>query len=154
MGENHFNLFGTLAPHSKHWGSYIRFTFNHLEALKLYDSHEQIRVSTKNKNFFTSVWEYRLSSRGRRNWGVAELWQAIVSSRYLKSNSKGGCSGNLAEESGNAGVVILGGNRTKKQWFLKSKGTGEIQSGREWCNARAVKGQAKWKDKAFGTRSA
>lgn len=41
MEENHFNLFGTLAPHSKNWGSYTTFTFNHL-ALNFYDSHEQI----------------------------------------------------------------------------------------------------------------
>lgn len=57
--------------------------------------------------------------------------RAIVSSSYLKSNNKRKGSGNLAEESGNAGLVTLGGKSMRKQWFLKSEGTEEIHLGRE-----------------------
>lgn len=45
---------------------------------------------------------------------------------YLKNNNKGGCFGNLVEEFGNIGVVILGGKIMKKRWFLKLKGIWEI----------------------------
>ena len=43
------------------------------------------------------------------NWGYT-----VVSSYYLKSNNKGGCSGNLVEGSGMAGEVILGGQSMQK----------------------------------------
>ena len=70
--------------------------------------------------------------------GCRELY-AIVSSRYLKHNNEGGCSGNLAEQPGDAGVVILWGKSVRKLWFLKSKGAGETPLGRECCDSRAVK---------------
>lgn len=105
----------------------------------------------KNKNLSKLIWEYHLCGWGERNWGVAELWYAIVSSPYLKSNNKGGCSGNLAEESGNAGVVMLGSKSMKKRWFLKPEGTGKYTTGRERCNARAVRGQVMPKNMTSGT---
>lgn len=150
IGENHFNLFGTLPPRSKNWGHCSRLTFNCLEAVKPYDSLEQITGCEKQKSF-KLIWEYHLCGWGKRNWGVGELWYAIVPSPYLKSNNKGGCSGNLAEESGNAGVVMLGSKSMKKRWFLKPEGAGRYTAGRERWNARAVKGQALWKNMASGT---
>lgn len=61
---------------------------------------------------------------------------------YLKNNNKGGCSGNLAEEPGNTGVVILGGKTMKKRWLLKPKGIWEICIQGENGKMREL-----WKDK-------
>lgn len=105
----------------------------------------------KNKNLFKLISEHRLAkARGTEGQLNYSFWYTIVSSHYLKSNKKGGCSGNLAEESGNAGAVILEGKSMKKWWLLQPKGTGEIHSGREeWSckNTRYEKGYSIWENK-------
>lgn len=126
-------FFGTLAPHSKHGGGELHSIFNHLEAQN-FDSLE--------KNQYVKQKPCQINVRIPCVWlrpkelRCSGLLIPIVSWSFLKSNSQGGCSGNLAEDCGNAGLLILGGKSMKKQWFLKSKGTG----GCAWAENSVIQG--------------